>query len=67
MEYEEILKHAIQTPMGIVIPFEGMLKLNAISKGITYEEELKTFNAYKDEQNNIKDVEFVTDQYEEIN
>lgn len=66
MEYEEILKHAIQTHMGIVIPFEGMLKLNAILKGITYEEELKTFNAYKDEQNNIKDVEFVTDQYEEI-
>lgn len=66
MEYGEILKHAVQTPMGIIVPFEGVLKLNAISKGITYEEELKAFNAYKDEQNNIRDVKFVTDQYEEI-
>lgn len=66
MKYEEILKHATQTPMGIVVLFEDVLKLNAISKGITYEEELKAFNAYKDEQNNIKDVEFVTDEYEEI-
>ena len=66
MNYEIILKYATLSPMGVVIPFEGFIRALAESKGISYEEELKNFNAYKDEQNNIQDVEFVTDQYEEI-
>ena len=66
MDYELILKHSIQSPMGVIIPFENMLKINAELKGISHKEELEEFEKYKDDRNDIKDVKFMNDHYEEV-
>ena len=52
--------------MGVIIPFENMLKINAELKGISHKEELEEFEKYKDDRNDIKDVKFMNDHYEEV-
>ena len=66
MNYEDVFKYLTNSPMGPILLFEGIIRLSADMKGITYEEELKIFNEFKDKQNGIKDVQFVTDEYEEV-
>lgn len=68
MEYKHILKYAHNSPQGVILTFEGVVRAIADSKGISFEEELKNFEVFKDTINNVQDAEFImkTDEYEEI-
>lgn len=66
MDYELIFKYLTSSPMGPVLLFDNIIKLQAEAKGVSFEEELKTFGEFKDKQNRIVDMQFLTDQYEEI-
>ena len=66
MDYKLIFKYLSNSPLGPVMLFENIIKLKAELEGITYEEELKIFNEFKDKEIGIKDVQFLPDEYEEI-
>ncbi len=68
MNYEHIINYVMTSPMGLVVRFEDIIRSIADSKGISYEEEVKNFESFKDSMKNIHDIEFVmkTDEYEEV-
>ena len=68
MNYEHIINYVMTSPMGLVVRFEAIIRSIADSKGISYEEEVKNFESFKDSMKNIHDIEFVmkTDEYEEV-
>lgn len=66
MDYELIFRYLTNSPMGPVLLFDNIIKLQAEAKGVSFEEELKAFGEFKDKQNRIVDMQFLTDEYEEI-